>query len=201
MCILKGTRAAFDSHSCLYLIRARSSHSRLSKLQYASRRLIAALVLVTRNEDAPAHRAGRRIFMELRFENGFNGDSGLFDRLNSFRQDIEEAACGHMHARADVIEDKDAYHFYLDIPGLKAESLDVQVDDDQLTVAAERKSPEWPQEAEIHIAERGHGPIRRAFKLPLNASRDGIRASYTDGVLELTVEKRPESKRVKVQVN
>jgi HSP20 family protein len=139
--------------------------------------------------------------MELRFENGFNGDSWLFDKLNSFRHDIEETAGGHMHPRADVIEDKDAYHFYFDMPGLKGESVNVEVDDDQLTVAAERKRPEWPQETEIHIAERGHGPIRRAFKLPLNASRDGIRASYTDGVLELTVEKRPESKRVKVQIN
>jgi HSP20 family protein len=139
--------------------------------------------------------------MELMFENRWNGNSGMLDRLNSFRHDIEEAAGGHMHPRADVIEDKDAYHFYFDMPGLKGESLDVQVEDDQLTVAAERKRPEWPQETEVHIAERGHGPIRRAFKLPVNASRDGIRASYTDGVLELTVEKRIESKPVKIQVN
>ena len=75
------------------------------------------------------------------------------------------------------------------------------MEDDQLTVAAERKRPEWPQETEIHMAERSHGPLRRAFKLPANASRDGIRASYTDGVLELTVDKRPEFKPVKVQVN
>jgi HSP20 family protein len=142
------------------------------------------------------------IQMELVFENGWNGDSGPFDRLSSsFRRDIDEAAGGHTAPRADVIEDKDAYHFYFEMPGLKGASLDVQVDDDQLTVAAERKRPEWPRETEVLIAERGYGPLRRAFKLPLNASRDGIRASYTDGVLELTVDKRPESKRVKVQVN
>jgi len=105
-----------------------------------------------------------------------------------------------MHPRADVIEDKDAYHFYFDMPGLKGESFDVQLENDQLTIAAERQRTEWPRETESHIAERGYGPLRRAFKLPLNASRDGIRASYTDGVLELTVDKRPESKRVKVQV-
>lgn len=80
----------------------------------------------------------------------------------------------------------------------------MQVENDQLTVAAERKRPEWPRETEVHIAERGYGPIRRAFRLPLSASRDGIRAAYTDGilkdgVLELTVDKRPESKPVKVR--
>jgi HSP20 family protein len=139
--------------------------------------------------------------MELVFENGWNGNSVMLNRLNSFRRDIEEAAGSHMHPRADVIEDKDAYHFYFDMPGLKGESLDVQVEDEQLTVAGERKRPEWPRETEVHLAERGHGHLRRAFKLPSNASRDGIRASYTDGVLELTVEKRSESKPVKVQVN
>ncbi|MGO9607197.1 MAG: Hsp20/alpha crystallin family protein [Candidatus Binataceae bacterium] len=139
--------------------------------------------------------------MELVFENGWNGNRWLVDRLNSFRRDIERATGGDMTPRADVVEDKDAYHFYFEMPGLKGESLDVQVENDQLTVAAEQKRPEWPQETEVHVAERTYGPIRRAFRLPLDASHDGIRAAYTDGVLELTVEKRPESKPVKIQVN
>ena len=138
--------------------------------------------------------------MELVFENGWNVNSGLFDKLAGFKRDMDEAAGSPMALQADVIEDKDAYHFYFEMPGLKVESLDVQVENDQLTVAAERKGPEWPREAEVHITERGYGHFRRAFRLPLNASRDGIRAAYTDGVLELTVDKRPESKPVKIQV-
>jgi HSP20 family molecular chaperone IbpA len=43
--------------------------------------------------------------------------------------------------------------------------------------------------------------IRRAFRLPLNAHRDGIRVAYTDDLFEVTVEKRAESKPVKIQVN
>ena len=97
-------------------------------------------------------------------------------------------------ASADITEDKDAYHFYVEMPGLKVSSIDVQIEGDSLMVAAERKRPESPQETQLHIAERGYSPIKRAFTLPLNARRDGIRAAYTDGVLELTVEKRAESK-------
>lgn len=139
--------------------------------------------------------------MELVFENGWSNHRGLIEKLAGFQRDMDEAAGSSMAPRADVIEDKDAYHFYLEMPGLKGESLDVQVENDQLIVAAERKRPEWPQETEVHIAERGYGHFRRAFRLPLNASQAGIRAAYTDGVLELTVEKRPESKPVKVLVN
>ena len=80
--------------------------------------------------------------------------------MNSFRHDVEEAAGVRIHPRADVIEDNDGYHFYFDMPGLKRESLDVQLDNDHLKMAAEPKRPEWLQETEIHIAERGHGCIR-----------------------------------------
>jgi HSP20 family protein len=139
--------------------------------------------------------------MELVLENGWNGNQWMFDRLNRFRREIDEAAGDHREPRADVVEDKDAYHFYVEMPGLKDGSIDVQVENDRLMIASERKRPEWPQETGVHIAERDYGTIRRAFRFPLNASRDGIRAAYADGVLELTVEKRPESKPVKVQVN
>ncbi|MGO9602782.1 MAG: Hsp20/alpha crystallin family protein [Candidatus Binataceae bacterium] len=139
--------------------------------------------------------------MELVFENGWSGNRWFVDRLNSFRRDIAQTTGGDMAPRADVVEDKEAYHFSFEMPGLKAGSLDVQVENDQLTVCAEQKRPEWPQETAVHVAERSYGPIRRAFKLPLDANRDSIRASYTDGVLELTVEKRPESRPVKIRVN
>ena len=139
--------------------------------------------------------------MEVVFENGWNGNGWMLDRLAGFRRALDEATDQHTAPRADVTEDKDAYHFYIEMPGLKGDSIDVQVEGDSLVVAAERKRPEWPQETQLHIAERGYSPIKRAFTLPLNARRDGIRAAYTDGVLELTVEKRAESKPIKVQVN
>jgi HSP20 family protein len=139
--------------------------------------------------------------MELVFENGWNGNRWMLDRLANFRQAADAATNPNTPARADVVEDKDAYHFYIEMPGLKGDSIDVQVEGDSLVVAAERKRPEWPQGTQLHIAERGYSPIKRAFTLPLNARRDGIRAAYTDGILELTVEKCAESKPIKVKVN
>ena len=46
--------------------------------------------------------------MELVFENGWNGNRGLFDKLISFQRDMDEAAGSPMEPRADVVEDKDA---------------------------------------------------------------------------------------------
>ena len=139
--------------------------------------------------------------MELVFENGWNGNRWMLDRLANFRQAADAATNPNTPARADVVEDKDAYHFYIEMPGLKGDSIDVKVEDDSLVVAAEHRRPEWPQETQVHLAERAYNPIKRAFTLPVNARRDGIRAAYIDGILELTVAKRAESKPIRVQVN
>jgi len=139
--------------------------------------------------------------MEIRFENGWAGRGWLFDpRMQDLYRDFE-ATNRYTVPPVDVIEDKDAYHFYFEMPGLKTESIDARVEDDRLLVAAERKRPEWPQETAVHVAERGYGTIRRAFELPNDASHDKIEASYKDGVLEVTVEKKPESKSAKIQIN
>jgi len=139
--------------------------------------------------------------MEVRFENGLTGRGWLFDprTLGLFRQ--SDATARHMVPPVDVIEDKDAYHFYFEMPGLTNESIDARVEDDQLLVAAERKRPEWLQETRVRVAERGYGTIRRAFELPNDASHDKIEASYKDGVLEVTVEKKADSKSAKIQIN
>ena len=139
--------------------------------------------------------------MEVRFENGLTGRGWLFDprTLGLFRE--SDTTARHMVPPVDVIEDKDAYHFYFEMPGLTNESIDARVEDDQLLVAAERKRPEWLQETRVRVAERGYGTIRRAFELPNDASHDKIEASYKDGVLEVTVEKKADSKSAKIQIN
>ena len=139
--------------------------------------------------------------MELRFENGWAGRGWVFDprTVGFFRQ--SDTTARHMVPAVDVIEDKDAYHFYFEMPGLKNESINARVEDGQLIVEAERTRPEWPRETRVRVAERGYGKIHRAFELPDDTSRDRIEASYKDGVLEVTVEKKPESKSAKILIN
>jgi HSP20 family protein len=138
--------------------------------------------------------------MELRYENGLAGGGWVFDRVNGMLREIDHAS-RQMVPAADVIEDKDGYHFYFEMPGLTNESIDVHVEDGRLMVEAERKRPERSEEAAVHVAERGYGKLRRAFQLPKDASHENIHAAYKDGVLDVTVEKRPEAKPVKIQIN
>jgi HSP20 family protein len=139
--------------------------------------------------------------MELRFDNAWAGRGWPFDprTLGLFRQ--SDTTARQMVPPVDVIEDKDAYHFYFEMPGLKNESIDARVEDGHLVVEAEHTRPEWPRETRVRVAERGYGKIHRAFQLPNDVIRDQIKASYKDGVLEVTVEKKPESKPAKILIN
>ncbi|MGH7843460.1 MAG: Hsp20/alpha crystallin family protein [Candidatus Binataceae bacterium] len=137
--------------------------------------------------------------MELRYENGLPANGWLFNRMNGLFAELNTPQ--RITLAADVIEEKESYHFYFEIPGLKNDSFDVRVENGNLIISAERKRPEWTSDARVHVAERGYGRIHRAFELPEDASTEKVNASYKDGVLEITVEKRPELKPVKIQIN
>jgi HSP20 family protein len=136
--------------------------------------------------------------MGVLMTNGLNRDDSLLRHWNLLWNEFEPA---RKAPAADVVEDVDAYHFYFEMPGIAGDSVDVRVEDDNLIVEAERKRPEWPKDAEVHLAERTYGKMRRAFTMPENAGHDGIKAAYKDGVLEVTMPKRPESKPFKIKID
>jgi HSP20 family protein len=102
---------------------------------------------------------------------------------------------------ADIVEDTESYQFSFEMAGLKKDSVDVRVEDGHLIVEAERARPELPKEAQIHLSERSYGAIRRTFKMPEDALTDGIAATYRDGILDVRVPKKPETKPLRIKVN
>ncbi len=110
-------------------------------------------------------------------------------------------ANAHVRPAADVVEDTDSYQFSFEMAGLKKDSVDVRVEDGHLIIEAERVRPELPKEAQVHLSERTYGPIRRTFKMPEDALTDGISATYRDGILDVRVPKKPETKPLRIKVN
>jgi HSP20 family protein len=142
--------------------------------------------------------------MDLLIGNGYT-NGWLYDRVNQLNRLFNEgnrvATEAHLVPRSDVVEHGEGYHFYFEMPGIKADSVQVQVEDDNLVIEAERKRPEWPKDSAIHVSERSYGTMRRAFTMPEDASAEGIKATYRDGVLEVTVAKKPEAKPTKIKVD
>ena len=140
--------------------------------------------------------------MEIRYETSLPNNGWLFDRMNGFFKDLQpQVRRPSIRPAVDVVEDNESYHFYFDMPGLNNDSVDLRVEDGILTMTAERKHPEWPKDSSVHFSERHYGTIRRSFELPKDANHDQTHASYKDGVLDVRVEKRPEARPVKIQIN
>ncbi|KAA0064522.1 hypothetical protein IC582_015371 [Cucumis melo] len=93
---------------------------------------------------------------------------------------------------ADVVEYPNSYQFTIDMPGLKSDQIKVKVEDGQLVVSGERKrESEKVKEGKFVRMERRLGKYLKKFELPETADTDKISAAYQDGVLSVTVEKKP----------
>jgi HSP20 family protein len=74
-----------------------------------------------------------------------------------------------------------------DLPGLSKDDVQIEVQDDVLTLRGERKSEHEEREKGIYRSERIYGSFQRSFRLPEGAQADQIAANFQNGVLELTV--------------
>jgi HSP20 family protein len=100
-------------------------------------------------------------------------------------------------APMDAWRDGDTFVVELDLPGVARESIDVTVDNNVLTVQAER--PE-PADGNWLLAERPHGALSRQLTLGKNLDVDGISADFADGVLRLTIPVAEDVKPRKIAV-
>lgn len=82
----------------------------------------------------------------------------------------------------DLHETSDAYVLTAEVPGLKREDLQIQLQDGQLTVSGTRRERQVACE-QFHRVERGHGSFSRSFHLPVPVDPDRVAADLRDGVL------------------
>lgn len=100
----------------------------------------------------------------------------------------------------DVRETEKSFHFSFDLPGLKEDEVDIEIDDKTLTVRGERKSETEEKEESRYFVERRFGRFERRFQLPDSANTEQVVADFKNGVLEVTVPKTPKASPVKVKI-
>jgi HSP20 family protein len=93
--------------------------------------------------------------------------------------------------KLDVKEDEKAYTVRADIPGVKKEDIQIEVDANAVTVRAEMKQEkEEKKDEKVIYSERSYGMVSRSFSLPAEVDPSGARAEYKDGVLNLVLPKK-----------
>ena len=99
----------------------------------------------------------------------------------------------------DMYETDEAYVVTAFVPGVPSDKLDIQVQQNILSIHGE-VSVEQPKDARYLIQERGSGVYERSIRLPSQVDADKIAATFTDGVLTITLPKAESVKPHRISV-
>ena len=137
----------------------------------------------------------------------FREFSTLQDRINrlfreSYAGDRDESLSTSSFAPAvDVYEDEHKVALKIEVPGIDEKDIDVQVENNTLTVHGERKIEKEEKEENYRRVERQYGSFTRTFTLPQTVDTENVSATYDKGVLKISLPKKAEAKPKQIKVN
>jgi len=131
-----------------------------------------------------------------------NRMNSLFQDFNRGQGENDPVMTAAFVPAVDIYEDEHKIVLKLEVPGMKQEDLDIQLENNTLMIRGERKLEKEEKEENFHRIERRYGSFFRAFTVPNTVSTDNVKADYDAGVLRIALEKRAEAKpkQIKVQV-
>lgn len=101
----------------------------------------------------------------------------------------------------DVKEEPNRFVLYADLPGVDPDEIEVSMDKGILSIRGERRSEIRQEDGRFSRIERRYGSFHRRFALPDSADPDGIEARGHNGVLEISIPKRPETTPRRIHVS
>ena len=131
----------------------------------------------------------------------------LFQELDRFNHEMDALFKGH-HNRSErsdfpltnVVEEEDHFKVYSLLAGVDPKEVEVTFEDAILTIAGEKKS-DIDDKKNYLRQERAFGTFNKQLKLRVPVDVESIKAQYKNGVLEININKAPEAKPVKIEVN
>jgi HSP20 family protein len=130
----------------------------------------------------------------------------LQERLDKMYRDIERSrkeddfVSSQWTPPVDIYEAGDNFVIKLEIPEVDKESVDIKINDDELTIKGERKLEEGIDQDSYHRMERGYGTFVRSFSLTRTIDASKIKATIKDGILRIELPKKEEVKPKQIRI-
>jgi len=121
--------------------------------------------------------------------------SGTFSHGNQ-----DEVLRGAWSPSVDIFENKNEIVLEAELPGMKAEDVNISIENNVLTLHGERKFEKKDERDNFHRVERSYGSFTRSFTLPPTVSSENAQAEFENGVLRLTLAKREEAKPRRIEI-
>ncbi len=116
----------------------------------------------------------------------FPESQGLFDRKIS--------------PAIDVVEHADRFTVECDLPGIDQKDINVSIASGVLTIKGEKRTEKKSEKAKVYKKETWEGSFQRTVSLPTGVDADKVEATFTDGVLKISLPKREEAKTKKIEL-
>lgn len=115
----------------------------------------------------------------------------MFERMGVQLDDFEQLQGDQINV--DVGESDEEVTITADLPGYEREEIDVTIHEGRLTLRAERDRETEEENEEYHRRERSHREVTRTIRIPTEIEKDAASATYSNGVLTVTLPKVDES--------
>jgi HSP20 family protein len=109
---------------------------------------------------------------------------------------------GMLVPAVEMTEKKKAYNLSVEVPGMDATDIDMHVHDGTIYISGEKKERRDEDEKGYSYSERSYGAFERRVELPPGADAKSIKAKVRNGILEITIPKKPDAaaKRQRIEV-
>jgi HSP20 family protein len=117
-----------------------------------------------------------------------------------FNEAVGQTNRGKFMPGMDVSETDNQYLIAFEIPGMNKEDIQISLEDGLLTVSGERKMKNETDGEKFHRVERRYGEFSRSIQLPDNVDSDSVKATYKDGILNISVDKSEDKVKKQIEI-
>ena len=96
---------------------------------------------------------------------------------------------GAVSPASDLVETEEGYKLSMELPGLSEKDVEIKITDSMISLRGEKTEERQEEKKDYHMSERRYGSFHRSFPLPRGVDAEKIDASFTDGVLTVTLPK------------
>jgi len=100
---------------------------------------------------------------------------------------------GHGIPAVDIAEKDRSFEISVELPGMEEKDIKIRLANGNLSISGEKRDAKEETRKDYHLSERHYGSFERIFSLPKGVDADHIEASFSKGVLNISLPKRPEA--------
>jgi HSP20 family protein len=125
----------------------------------------------------------------------------LFNELYSLPTSFLSKSGMDLSPRIDISETDNEYKIEAELPGINQKEIDVKIDNNILTIKGKKEDVKEEKEKNYHLRERYYGAFQRSISLPNNIEPEKIKASFENGVLNISVPKSDKRTPKKIEIS